>query len=78
MHKAISLVHLNGGIALARGSFLINFRHLVPTSITLVVFGLTRLLVSRYGRSVLQEIKRLHDLTQLGYTVDTNSCHLAC
>ncbi|KAG8213419.1 hypothetical protein J3R82DRAFT_11921 [Butyriboletus roseoflavus] len=48
MHKSISLIHLNGGIALARSSFLINFRHLFPTLVTLVVFGLTRLLVSSW------------------------------
>ena len=57
MHKSISLVHLNGGIALARSSFLINFRHLIPTLVTLVVFGLTKLLVSRYKHPLLQEMK---------------------
>ncbi|KAF8127037.1 hypothetical protein EV363DRAFT_1173348 [Boletus edulis] len=48
MHKSISLIHLSGGIALTRNSFVINFRHLIPTFMTLAVFGLTKLLVSSW------------------------------
>jgi len=58
MHKPISLIHLSGGIALARNSFFFSFRHLIPTVATLMVFGVTKLLVSRYATcSVLQEMK---------------------
>ncbi|KAI9568243.1 hypothetical protein HD554DRAFT_2101097 [Boletus coccyginus] len=49
MHKPISLIHLSGGIALARNSFLISFRHPVPALVTLVVFGVTKLLVSSWA-----------------------------
>jgi len=58
MHKPISLIHLSGGIALARNSFFFSFRHLIPTIATLMVFGVTKLLVSRYATcSVPQEMK---------------------
>ena len=77
MHKSISLIQLSAGIALASNSFLINFRHLIPTLVTMLVFGVTKLLVSRYTRClVLQETKRSHDNTQLGCNADTDSCHL--
>ncbi|KAF8557447.1 hypothetical protein OG21DRAFT_315030 [Imleria badia] len=49
MHKSISLIHLSGGIALARGAFLINFRHPGPALVTLAVFAVTRLLVSSWA-----------------------------
>ncbi|KAF8440555.1 hypothetical protein L210DRAFT_3669836 [Boletus edulis BED1] len=38
----------SGGIALTRNSFVINFRYLIPTFMTLAVFGLTKLLVSSW------------------------------
>jgi hypothetical protein len=58
MHAPISLIHLSGAIAMTRNSFLINSRHRIPTLVTMLVFGLTKLLVSRYTRySVFQEIK---------------------
>ncbi|KAF8557445.1 hypothetical protein OG21DRAFT_1482311 [Imleria badia] len=38
-----------GGIALARGSFLINFRHPGPALVTLAVFAVTKLLVSSWA-----------------------------
>ena len=78
MHSSISLIHLSCGIALSRVSFLINFRHLFPTLVTLAVFGLTRLLVSRYTAFRLQERQRSHYIVQLGYPVDTDFCHLDC
>lgn len=42
------MIHLSSGIALARNSFFINFRHPIPAMVTLAVFGVTKLLVSRY------------------------------
>ena len=58
MHGSISLIHLSAGIAMARNSFLINFRHLIPALVTMLVFGVTKLLVSRYtGCSTLQEMQ---------------------
>ena len=58
IHRSISLIHLSGGIALTRNSFFINFRHPTPALVTILVFGVTKLLVSRYtGCSVLQGIK---------------------
>ena len=60
MHNSVSLIHLSAGIALARNSFFINFRHPIPALVTILVFGVTKLLVSRYARcSVLQETKDL-------------------
>ncbi|KAI9568244.1 hypothetical protein HD554DRAFT_786507 [Boletus coccyginus] len=49
MHKPISLIHLSGGIALARNSFFFSYRHLIPTVATLLVFGVTKLLVSSWA-----------------------------
>ena len=57
MHKSISLVHLSGGIALARGAFIISFRHPGPALVTLAVFAVTKLLVSKYRTSVLRQRK---------------------
>ena len=76
MHKSISLIHLSGGIALARGSYLISFRHWFPTFVTLAVFGVTKLLVSRYQYSVTQEVKMSHDTSQLECAPRTHLCHL--
>ena len=74
MHKPISLIHLSGGIALINHSPLINSRHLVPTLCTMLVIGMTKLLVSRYTRCSVLEIKRSHAITQLGCIADTDSC----
>ncbi|KIJ61777.1 hypothetical protein HYDPIDRAFT_31105 [Hydnomerulius pinastri MD-312] len=49
MYKPISLIKLSGGIALARGSFLTSFGHLGLTIGTLVIYGVTRLMVSSWA-----------------------------
>lgn len=48
MHSPISLIKLTSGITLARGEFVISFRHILTTLVTITIFALTKLLVSRY------------------------------
>ncbi|KAG6380455.1 hypothetical protein JVT61DRAFT_8596 [Boletus reticuloceps] len=72
MHEPISLIHLSSGITLTRSSFVINLRHLTPTIATLVVFGLTRLLVSSWT-ALLTPTRVTWSLDASGWELDLNS-----
>lgn len=47
MHKPISLMQIAGGVTLVRGEFYISFRHILTTLVTIGMFVLTKLMVSR-------------------------------
>ncbi|KAF8452876.1 hypothetical protein L210DRAFT_3639318 [Boletus edulis BED1] len=70
--ESISLIHLSGGIALTRSSFVIDICHLTPTIATLVVFGLTRLLVSSWT-ALLTPTLVTWSLDASGWELDLNS-----
>ncbi|KAI9568245.1 hypothetical protein HD554DRAFT_786849 [Boletus coccyginus] len=72
MHKPISLIHLSGGIALARNSFLFSFRHLIPTFATLVVFGVTKLLVASWAALLAPSLVPL-TVSASGWELDLTS-----
>ncbi|KAF8546892.1 hypothetical protein OG21DRAFT_1022811 [Imleria badia] len=75
MHKPISLIKLTGGITLPRSEFVISFRHVLTTLVTITMFSLTKLMVSSWSTLLTPTLIVLNKPSTSGWELDLNSSY---